>query len=468
MRLRVLEASLDFPVDPAAAFCTLYADAPNSFWLDSSGPDHSTGGDEHKHSYTATGMSFLGSSSTVVTADVDGVAELFDVLRSGLAGHAGEIPADPESTAKSPAGFALGWVGWFGYEVRAVTLGDPVPQQPRHPAAAFLWVDRLVAIDPTTGRTTLRALGERWDGELAAWRDATVEALRSPATPGEGTPVHTAPSWRYPDDDYLAMIGECQRAIADGDAYQLCLTNEVSVARGPGAAPIDPVATYLALRASSPTHHGGLIRAGGTALVSATPERFLSVSPGGVVETKPIKGTRPRAAGPDEDRRLLQELLDSDKERAENVMIVDLMRNDLGRVCETGTVRVPALLQVESYAHVHQLVSTVRGRLRAGLDGLDAVASCFPAGSMTGAPKLAASRILSRLEQRARGVYSGAFGYLGVDGAVDLAMVIRSAVIDESGATIGAGGGITALSVPEEELAEVKLKAAAVLAALRA
>ena len=147
-------------------------------------------------------------------------------------------------------------------------------------------------------------------------------------------------------------------------------------------------------------------------------------------------------------------------------MIVDLMRNDLSRVCEVGSVWVPSLLAVESYPHVHQLVSTVRGRMRDDVDAVDVLAACFPAGSMTGAPKRAAVRILAGLERRPRGVYSGAFGHIGLDGRMDLAMVIRSIVLDAEGATIGAGGGITALSVPEEEVAEARLKAAALLAAL--
>ena len=247
-----------------------------------------------------------------------------------------------------------------------------------------------------------------------------------------------------------------------GDAYQLCLTNEARVDARP-----DPLDTYLRLRASNPSHHGALFRAGALSLLSSSPELFLSVSPTGAIESKPIKGTRRRGARPNEDALLAIELESSAKERAENLMIVDLMRNDIGRVSEVGSVSVPSLLALESYAHVHQLVSTVRGQLARGLDGLDAVAACFPAGSMTGAPKHSAVAILDRLENRARGVYSGAFGYFGLDTRIDLSMVIRSIVLDPDGATIGSGGGITALSVPEEELEEVRLKAAALLAVLR-
>jgi anthranilate/para-aminobenzoate synthase component I len=259
------------------------------------------------------------------------------------------------------------------------------------------------------------------------------------------------------------MIHECQAAIASGDAYQLCLTSEARVDARP-----DPLATYLALRAESPTHHGALLRVGEFSLLSATPEQFLSVSPEGVVESKPIKGTRRRGSSAAEDDLLRLELEQSDKERAENLMIVDLMRNDIARVSEVGSVTVPSLLAVESYAQVHQLVSTVRGKLAAGLRPVDAVVACFPAGSMTGAPKSSATAILDRLERRPRGIYSGVFGYFGLDGRVDLAMVIRSIVIDGQGATVGAGGGITALSVPDEELDEVKLKAAVLLRVLGA
>jgi anthranilate/para-aminobenzoate synthase component I len=225
----------------------------------------------------------------------------------------------------------------------------------------------------------------------------------------------------------------------------------------------DPLETYLALRASSPTHHGALLRAVGVSVLSSSPEQFLTVSPDGVVTTKPIKGTRPRGATARIDEQLRDELESSDKERAENLMIVDLMRNDIGRISQVGSVEVTSLLAVESYAQVHQLVSTVRGRLADGLTPVDAIEASFPAGSMTGAPKLSATLILDSIEHRARGIYAGAF-----DGTVDLAMVIRTIVIDAAGSTVGTGGGITALSIPEEELAEAKLKAAALLAVLGA
>jgi para-aminobenzoate synthetase component 1 len=430
---RVLRHPLGRWVEPGQAWASLLADEPNSFWLDSG---------------HGAGVSYLGAGSRVITGE-----GVFDELRADLASRG---PADDTGP-----GFTLGWVGWLGYELRRITLGTPAARASRYPDAALMFAGRALAFDHATREVTLLALGDSWHGELADWRSATVAALGVERPLPVHTPSDAPATWNTGDDRYLALIDECQAAIRAGDAYQLCLTNEASVDVRP-----DPFAAYLALRASSPAHHGALIRIRGVALLSSSPEQFLSVTPDGVVESKPIKGTRARGATTDDDEALKAELLASDKERAENLMIVDLMRNDIGRVSELGSVTVPSLFAVESYPQVHQLVSTVRGRLSPGLDAVDAVAACFPAGSMTGAPKRNATLILDRLENRARGIYSGAFGYFGVDGRVDLAMVIRSIVLDGRGATVGAGGGITALSVPAEELAEVKLKAAALLAVL--
>ncbi|MBX3094978.1 MAG: aminodeoxychorismate synthase component I [Cryobacterium sp.] len=454
MRRRVLVHTLESWVDPAAAFATLFADLERAFWLDSGAT-------------ATTGMSYLGTCSRWLTASVaqgivtehpsgierDGT--IFETLSTAL--------ADPIETDPDAGAFQLGWVGWLGYELHAQTMGTGLVRGAKHPDAALAWVDRAIAFDHTAGIVRLLALGESWSGELAGWRETTSAALdRLPArldrAPG-ATPVHDAGvEWADTDDEYVAKVRACQKAIREGDAYQLCLTTQARVTGSWSAADL-----YLDLRTSSPTHHGAYLRFGDVCLLSATPEQFLAITPERVIETKPIKGTRPRGRTTAEDALLHAELLGSDKERAENLMIVDLMRNDLGRVCEVGSVTVPSLLAVESYAHVHQLVSTVRGRLAEGVTVTDAVAACFPAGSMTGAPKLSAVTILDSLERRARGIYSGTFGYFSLDGRVDLAMVIRSIVLDADGATIGAGGGITALSVPEEELAEAKLKAAALL-----
>jgi len=448
MRPTLLRYPLTRWVDPADAFVALFADRTDVVWLDS-GIDASAG-----HSY-------LGAGSRVVTSSSE--ASVIEFLRAELAESRVDSAGD-----RSSGGFALGWAGWLGYETRFETMGMPRTQASPYPDAAFLYLDRAIEFDHATREATLIALGEAWVGELLDWREATEAALNPPrALPqAEGPKSSDRPpraSWRHTDADYLAMIASAQASIAAGDAYLLCLTTEVSVDATP-----DPVATYLRLRASSPTHHGALLRIGDISLLSSSPEQFLSVSPDGTIESRPIKGTRPRGTTPDEDAAFKADLAASEKERAENLMIVDLMRNDIGGVSEIGSIEVPSLLEVESYAPVHQLVSTVRGMLADGKTGMDAVVACFPAGSMTGTPKRAATVILDALEQHPRGIYSGAFGYFGLDGRIDLAMTIRSIVLSPYGATIGTGGGITALSIPDEELAEIKLKAEVLLRALGA
>jgi anthranilate/para-aminobenzoate synthase component I len=209
-----------------------------------------------------------------------------------------------------------------------------------------------------------------------------------------------------------------------------------------------------------------MIVSDGVSLLSASPEVFLTVDVDGLITTKPIKGTRPRGTNAASDAALSRQLAESDKERAENLMIVDLMRNDIGRISEVGSVAVEKLLDVESYASVHQLVSTITGKLLPKLTAVDALEACFPAGSMTGAPKLAAMRILNALERGPRGIYSGAFGYVSLNGSCDLAMVIRSIVLQGSDATIGTGGGITSGSIASDEWDETVLKAEHLLRAL--
>jgi anthranilate synthase component 1 len=439
MHPTVISSPLGDGFDAEAVFSALFAGRDDVFWLDSG----------------AEGTSYLGSG-TPMAVDAENV---WDVLRA--------VPAGTAASAAAVDGFRLGAVGWLGYELRAQTTGASVTRASRYPDAAFLEVARLVAIDGATGRAEVLALGDEWTGELGEWRER-VHRLAGAAAPALISPPRVAGldrrvAWHETDAQYLANVAACQAAIHEGEAYQLCLTTEASI-----AGEFEPLEVYRRLRASSPTHHGALIRIGGVSLLSASPERFLDIDPAGAVSTRPIKGTRPRGSEPAADAELAEELRASEKERAENLMIVDLMRNDLARVCELGSVTVTELLEVESYAHVHQLVSTVTGRLEAGRSPIDAVEACFPAGSMTGAPKRRALELLDGLEQRARGLYAGAFGYVGLDGRVDLAMTIRTIVLDAAGATIGTGGGITALSVPAEELAEAKLKAAALLAALGA
>lgn len=427
-------------LDAAAVFRALYADAANAFWLD--------GG-----LHASSGMSYLGDATTVVEA------RSWAELRAAI-----DLPPATAGGHSEPR-FRLGWVGWLTYELG--TLDEERAgrgAESTHPLAVFLRAERAVEIDHSNGAITLlasegpdaRSWLERTARRLEAFPPQRPASVASPDATTTAIPRHDA-------DSYAGLVDACRALIVRGEAYQLCLTNQFSVPVHP-----DPLDTYLRLRSLSPSHHGGYVRVGGTALLSASPERFLAVGADGAVSTRPIKGTRPRGRSTLEDALLAAELAHSQKERAENLMIVDLMRNDLARVCELGTVRVEKLFAIESYPQVHQLVSTVEGRLRSGLTALDAVAACFPAGSMTGAPKRSAMRNLAVLEGGPRGMYAGAFGYLSLDGAMDLAMVIRSIVLAPSGATVGAGGGITALSETLDEVEETLIKAAPLLAVLGA
>lgn len=412
--------------DVGSLFAHLFDDAGAAFWLDA--------GTDPREGWSIIGTGPVEDDpETVRRVDLSGAAE------------ASGIP------------FLGGWVGWLPYEHGAAANGAPIADSPAAPT--WIAVTRAVALDHATG--AVHALAPETD--LEAWSAEVHDALAAMPIepPPPAAPTRDAAA-RHGVAEYSALVEECRAAIRRGDAYQLCLTTRFTAAR-----PDDPFAVYLRLRAATPAHHGGYLRVGGQHVLSASPEQFLTTG-AGRVSTSPIKGTRPRGVTPADDVRLAEELQTDAKERAENVMIVDLMRNDLSHVGAPGSVQVERLWHVESYPAVHQLVSTVSARLRDGVTFGDLCDAAFPAGSMTGAPKLSAMTILHRLEKGPRGIYSGCFGHVGLDGRVDLAMVIRTIVIDADSASVGAGGGITWLSRPDAEAAEVATKARAPLAALGA
>jgi para-aminobenzoate synthetase component 1 len=261
--------------------------------------------------------------------------------------------------------------------------------------------------------------------------------------------------------EYRASVARVIEAIEEGDVYQVNLSQRFTADTAPGALPL-----YDELRRRSPAPYGAFVRAGAACILSSSPERFLRVWPDGAIETRPIKGTRRRGRTEEEDDRLARALIESEKDRAENLMIVDLLRNDLSRVCRPGTIRVPELFRLESWATVHHLVSIVRGRLRDGVGVDRLLAATFPCGSVTGAPKVRAMELIASLERVARGPYCGALGYFGFGGHVDLSVAIRIAVLREGRATFHAGGGIVADSEPGEEYRETVDKARAIIGAL--
>lgn len=423
--------------EPADVYRWLAADQDFAVWKDAGVRDPG-------------GTSFIGlsgQSDAMAAHSADGLTDIAEKLRNRLLVSAG--PSDK-----------LGWWGWFGYEAGSEQLG--VPSAPAMtPDATFFFVDRGIEFDHAAKTLTLIARDD--SPETTAWLADVERRLRAEPERRESATTVLASSWawRHNKDEYLSLIESCQRAIERGDAYQICLTNTIDVELKERCDPLD---VYLRMRAISPTSHGGLLRMGAWSLLSGSPEQFLTVSADGRAITRPIKGTRRRGDTVAEDAVLVAELLASDKEQAENLMIVDLMRNDLSRVSQVGSVEVTALFSVESYPNVHQLVSTVESNL--AVDGIAAAVALFPPGSMTGAPKISAITILQGLEHGPRGIYSGVWGCFAIDGSVDLAVVIRSITMGDGTATIGAGGGITALSNPGEEWDEIVLKADPMLAAL--
>jgi para-aminobenzoate synthetase len=382
----------------------------------------------------------------------------FDWIDADVRAHAAEVP-------DLPFGFSLGWVGYLGYELKAETGGSRAHRSP-YPDAAMIFADRAVVFDHVEGAVHLLALcpvGDRRDA--LSWLDETEARLAALPVPEAPAPLagDVALTLRHGRGRYLDKIAECRREIIAGETYEVCLTNMLTA-----SADADPWDLYRRLRRSDPVPFGALLRFGDLSVLSSSPERFLRVSADGTVESKPIKGTRPRSSDPSEDRRLRAELVRSVKDRAENLMIVDLVRHDLGGVAETGSVTVDPIFAVESYTTVHQLVSTVRATLRPDVSAVRCVRAAFPGGSMTGAPKIRTMQIIDRLEEGPRGVYSGAAGYFALSGAADFSIVIRTAVAAGGLVEFGVGGAVTAMSDPDDEFAETVVKAAPLLRLLDA
>jgi para-aminobenzoate synthetase len=457
---RVHHRRLETWCEPEAVFGALYADRDHAIWLDSAiaGPGMAD-------------FSFVGAPEgplgEVVRYDVETrtlaverasgremrSASVFDYCRDQLARLRTAVP-------ELPFDFTCGFAGYLGYELKAECGGQLVHASPL-PDAALVLCDRLIAFDHGERHVYLLALADASGAEAAnTWLATTAERLREIAREPPPLPPAPAPpgTLRFEPRDapaaYLANIAACRREIFEGETYEVCLTTEL---RSEGR--LDPLPAYRALRARNPAPFAALLRLGELSVLSTSPERFLRIDRNRVVESRPMKGTAARVAEPFEDACRAAELRRDRKTRAENLMIADLVRNDLGRVSALGTVSVPGLMIVEPYATVHQMVTVVRGRLREGADALDCVRAAFPAGSMTGAPKLRTLEIIDRIERRPRGVYSGALGFFAVNGTADLSVVIRTLVASPKGLTIGAGGAIVAASDPKAELEEMLLKA---------
>ena len=439
-------------VDAEAAFARLHASAEQAFWLDSARVEPGTA----RFSFFGDGT---GPLAETLRHRVGEEPSIFDRLRAELARRRVRAP-------RLPFDFAGGFVGYFGYELKAECGGDARHTAPT-PDACWLFADRFTAVDHEQGRTYLVALsaGEDTARQARRWLDETARELAGLAPLPDPLRGHreltdVEPLLVRGRDDYLRAVERCQQALLAGESYEICLTTSADAPADAAAFP-----TYRRLRALNPAPYAAFLRCDDVEIACSSPERFLKIS-GGTAEAKPIKGTLPRGDTPAADERLRAELAADPKSRAENLMIVDLLRNDLGRVCRPGSVHVPSLMAVESYQTVHQLVSTVRGELAPGATAVDCVRACFPGGSMTGAPKRRTMELIDEVEGAPRGVYSGALGYLSCTGDADLNIVIRTLVRSGGRWRTGAGGAVVLASDPAGEHAEMVLKATAPLRAL--
>jgi para-aminobenzoate synthetase len=480
---RLLVRSVDGETPCEPLFERLFGEAEHAFWLDSA--DAPT---------ALAQCSFVGTSagahSCVLEYDVNEKAVrrhgatgttvelgcIFDVLDRELAEHA------IASAGELPRGLLGGFVGYLGYECKA-DCGSPNAHRSDVPDAVLMLANRVIAVDHVERRTHVAALcvegedqrqAERWLAEAETLVRTLQGTLPIGAHPegrrqvgkqagelpgGEGHETSQEPvGFRCGRgrEQYLADIARCQAALSAGESYEVCLTDQIHTDASP-----QPFELYRLLRRRNPAPFSAYLKLGELTIASSSPERFLSVDRERCVQARPIKGTTRRSPDPERDAALRDSLLNDEKTFAEHLMIVDLLRNDLGRVCEVDSVRVPQFMVVEQYTTVHQLISTITGVLERERTPVECVRACFPGGSMTGAPKLRTMSIIDDIEREARGVYSGAIGYFGVDGTVDLSIVIRTIVMRPGDTTIGAGGAIVMQSDPEEEFDEILLKAQA-------
>jgi para-aminobenzoate synthetase len=408
---------------PEALFRELFSRELYAFWLDSSLVTE------------RSRFSYMGASDEVHENAFDDI----DLLLHG------------QSCAPDlPFPFNGGYVGYFGYE-----CGSPHKHESPQPDSVLLRVENFLAIDHIGGALYLVG-SESWR-EAMELRISTIIGTSAGNRRKLPQPV-TCYSIARPE--YLAKVRECLSLIEAGESYELCLTNKVRL-----KSEIPPLDYYETLRRTNPAPYSAFLQLDATCVASTSPECFLRIDRDRKAESRPIKGTVRRGQDAEEDATLRALLANDTRFRSENLMIVDLVRHDLSHVCEVGSVRVPRLMEVETYQTVHQLVSTIEGQLREDATSGDCLRALFPGGSMTGAPKRRSMELLDELEPDARGIYSGAIGYIGFNGTADLSIVIRTAVFDGENVTIGVGGAIVAQSDPDAEWEEMELKAQALLRA---
>lgn len=458
LNMQLAYRELPKDLDPQAVFSSLYAGDRFAFWLDSekserpnarysimgSGVTH--GAIRFEYDVTDECLTLEGPKGT---KSIKGdfftlLSQIFEAVQV----------ATPQYL---PFGFKGGFVGYLGYELKGLTGGHKAYRS-GYPDAAFMFAPHFLVFDHQEAKAYQCMITAT--GEAAVWPSLPdVTELEDKPTLHDrvfvpGAVDQLSLSLEDGPDEYITKINRSLKYITDGESYEICLTNRAKMTYD-GA----PLSAYKRMRRASPVPYGAYLSFAQFSVLSASPETFLRIDDSGMIESRPIKGTRPRSKQISEDQMLRDELLVSAKDRAENLMIVDLVRHDLNQVCRPGSVHVPQIFSVESFSSVHQLVSTVRGHLRSEVATLEAIRACFPGGSMTGAPKKRTMEIIDVLESSARGIYSGALGWLSFSGAAELSIVIRTAVLQDGEATFGIGGAIVAHSDPQQELEETLVKA---------
>jgi para-aminobenzoate synthetase component 1 len=439
--------TLPYVEDATALFAPL-ADQPWAMWLDSGRPGSSAGRYDILVADPAATLVCDGRLTNVTDragATASSEADALQLLRERLGARR---PAHPELP------FTGGVVGYFGYDLGRRWLPLAAPAVPDGmPAMAVGLYDWAVVVDHVGRRACWVGRGEHAAGAWERWSAHWLAPVDDESKDAFGLTGEIRAD--VSAEGYRAGFARIQHYIREGDCYQVNYAQRFC-AGFTGSS----WAAYRALRTMNPAPYGAYLNLPFGQVLSSSPEQFFGLHDGQVV-TRPIKGTRPRLEDAAADARSRDALAGSDKDRAENLMIVDLLRNDLGRVCRPGSIRVPQLFTVESFATVHHLVSTVTGELDAGRDALDLLQAGFPGGSITGAPKLRAMQIIDELEPAARGVYCGAIGWLGVDGAMDSNIAIRTLTVQDGEVRYWAGGGIVADSDADAEYQESLDKAAA-------
>jgi para-aminobenzoate synthetase len=450
---------------PSDLFQALFGDKSDSFWLDSSRPNHTNA----RFSYfgDASGpyseiLEYESLARRLVITSQEGSIQssenIFTYMEHQLAARKKPV------LDNCPFDFNGGYVGYFGYELKGELQGE-YAHQARTPDACWIFADRLIAYDHQEqeywllcldASTGLSIENERWLEQIVQALHSSAPAIAPSLNDKSNANRLRNISWRHAPDQYMDKIRRAKELIRQGETYEVCLTNELTGELDAEALPI-----YMNLRTVNAVPFGAYLQFGSLRVLCASPELYIEVTRDGDVESKPIKGTAPRHNDPIEDHRIMEKLAHSVKDRSENLMIVDLVRNDLNRCCVVGSVHVPKIFGIESFATVHQLVSTIRGKLMSDGATVDCVRQSFPGGSMTGAPKVRTMSILDQLEEGARGIYSGSLGYIALCGSAKLNIVIRTIVMKGNHISIGSGGAIVALSDPQEELDEVLLKAKA-------